>query len=444
MMNAASYQLLLPNLAAVPWGQKKPQLAAVFDTSRRHHRRRRLGLAAPKAQLTTASANDDKFRGTVKPWYSLLGMSLADVHKEFPDTMANVFGDSLDTLRNKDRETDQGGWSVDAGFDSGFAESIVFDKELYKYGIMGCKTNVDRIMNGGAISACDRDKIIRCLESIEGDIEQGKFKWKEGADVYTNIVEALLADKLGDIPKDLVITDKCDSCLLILEMWCKSYIDQIKTRMNQLQVAIVLFALRIECLIHRGRHVQDTKLLESLVLPSLKTLEHDASDLRAFLSIDGVISLRNRFPDEFSLSKRSTIADFARSINYCIPDHLVQLLKKFISSRHLISIRPHGEPIKDWEMLQKIIEGEHMRERGHRHLALSKCLNTGVSESPRDCEIQDGKYHLFSSAKVVLEMIDMSIKCVENMSIGLKKLQVPHPRGYDDVMGFAYFLTSKD
>ena len=56
---------------------------------------------------------------------------------------------------------------------------------------------------------------------------------------------------------------------------------------------------------------------------------------------------------------------------------------------------------------------------------------------------QDGKYHLFSSAKVVLEMIDLSIKYVENKSIRLKKLQLPHPRGYDDVMGFAYFLTSK-
>jgi hypothetical protein len=93
MMNASSYQMLRPSLA-VPWGQiqKKPQLA-VFD-------RRRLA-GAPKAQLTTDSANHDKFRGTVKPWYSLFGMSIADVYKEFPETMWNVYGDSLETLRNK-------------------------------------------------------------------------------------------------------------------------------------------------------------------------------------------------------------------------------------------------------------------------------------------------------------------------------------------------------
>ena len=87
----------------------------------------------------------------------------------------------------------------------------------------------------GAISASDREKIVHCLESIEGDIELGKFKWKDGADVYTSIVEAL-ADKLEDIPKDLFITNKYESYLMILEMWCKSYIDQITTQMKQLQV----------------------------------------------------------------------------------------------------------------------------------------------------------------------------------------------------------------
>jgi hypothetical protein len=48
-------------------------------------------------------------------------------------------------------------------------------------------------------------------------------------------VEAL-ADKFGDIPKELVITNRYDICLVILEMWCKSYIDQITTQMKQLQV----------------------------------------------------------------------------------------------------------------------------------------------------------------------------------------------------------------
>jgi hypothetical protein len=48
----------------------------------------------------------------------------------------------------KDREPSQNRWSTDADFDTGFAESTAFDKNLYKYAILGCKTNVDKIMNG--------------------------------------------------------------------------------------------------------------------------------------------------------------------------------------------------------------------------------------------------------------------------------------------------------
>jgi hypothetical protein len=64
-------------------------------------------------------------------------------------------------------------------------------------------------------------------------------------DIYSNIVEALADKFVGGIPKDLVITNKHDSCLLILEMWCNSYIDQISTHMKQLQVLPFLFSSTI-------------------------------------------------------------------------------------------------------------------------------------------------------------------------------------------------------
>nr|XP_040246107.1 argininosuccinate lyase, chloroplastic-like [Aegilops tauschii subsp. strangulata] len=371
----------------------------------------------------------------------VLGFELLDHHCFTPSNNRHC----------KDRELNQSRWSTDTDFDSSFAESIVFDKNLYKYGILGCKTNVDKIMNGGAISACHRDKIIRCLGNIEDDIKLGKFEWNDGVDVHTNIVKAL-ADMVGHIPKDLVITNKYDNCLMILEMWCKTYIDQIRTQMKQFQVALVLLALRNDCLVFpSGREVYDNTLLETLVLPSLKMLEHDASDLSAFLvfiysSSDGVINLRNssklcRLSEDFSVSKCSTIADFARSINYGIPGHLLQLLEKFFSWRNWPLVTPHGEAATYEKMLRKFTIDEQTRE--NRHLALLKCLNIGISESPQDCEIQDAKYHLFSSGEVVLEMINVFIKFVENMSVRLEKVQISHPRGYDDVLGFAHFLTSK-
>lgn len=37
--------------------------------------------------------------------------------------------------------------ALDTNFDESFVDSIVFDKTLYKYAILGCKVNADGIMN---------------------------------------------------------------------------------------------------------------------------------------------------------------------------------------------------------------------------------------------------------------------------------------------------------
>jgi argininosuccinate lyase len=96
----------------------------------------------------------------------------------------------------------------------------------------------------GMISACQRDEIVLSLARIEDDIELGMFQWVDGADVHTNIVQAL-ADKLGDLPKDLAVDSIYDSCVMILDMWCKNHIEHIMTKIKQLQV---LFLHYFSCL----------------------------------------------------------------------------------------------------------------------------------------------------------------------------------------------------
>jgi argininosuccinate lyase len=97
------------------------------------------------------------------------------------------------------------------------------------------------------ISACQRDEIVLCLARIEDDIELGKFQWVGSADIYTNIVQAL-ADKLGDLPKDLAVDSIYESCIMILDMWCKNHIDHIMTKIKQLQVLFCITFLALCCI----------------------------------------------------------------------------------------------------------------------------------------------------------------------------------------------------
>ncbi|XP_051177380.1 argininosuccinate lyase, chloroplastic-like [Lolium perenne] len=434
------YPLMQPCLA-VPWGQKKPQHVH-FSTSRRSN------VGAPMSQLTDKSrvSSDDN----IKPWFKLLGMTLSDLDDGFPETLWDAVGaDSPETLKKKDRQNRHLIWSKDTDVDPRFAESIVFDKTLYKYAILGCRASADTIVKKGMISASQRDEIVLSLARIEDDIELGMFQWVDGADVHTNIVQAL-ADKLGDLPKDLAVDSIYDSCVMILDMWCKNHIEHIMTKIKRLQVALVLLALRNDGLVLPGNR-EDRTLIGSLVLPILKALDKDVSGLRHTFGrlylCDAFILHRNSdicsYPEIDTTTKRYTIAYYARTISYDIPNDIAQFLEKFVPLKDLLSFKPHKDATHG-TILEKLLPDGPKRGRGHS--ALSKCLNIAYRRDHgllQDCEIEDAKSYIFSSVEAVLQMLSVSIKFAEKMSFDLVKMQTRLPSGYGDVVEFAHVLTSK-
>uniref|UniRef100_A0A0E0KKX4 Uncharacterized protein n=1 Tax=Oryza punctata TaxID=4537 RepID=A0A0E0KKX4_ORYPU len=467
LMGACCYYQPLrpPPCPSVPRGQK-PQKQPLFRSRSSSHQS--LHVASKAAGLTTTSSrskdarlrailHEDSVTG-VRPWFSLFGMSFSDLYDHFPESVWDICEDSpAEALEKKEHKA----WmqfrsemsrrynkAIDISFDDRFADSIVFDKMLYKYAILGCKVNADGIMNQGVISASERNKIIHALERIEDDIEIGKFKWRDGADVHTSIVEAL-ADMIGDRAKDLAVESKYDSCLMILETWSKNSIHHIMTQLKQLQVALVLLAIKNDGVILGEREIEGTTCLESLLLRIVKVLDYDASELRSShesisCSNDGVMLLRISYPENHTFSKLSSMASFAESINNCIPNHLRQLLEKVLSRRNILLLTPNGETTIYDTVLAKF--GSIEQTRHHGDVAISKCLNIGFGngrESPQTCEIEDAKHYLFSSTKSVVEILDLSIQLVQRILFGMEKAQNSLPRGYHDVMRFTHFLTTK-
>uniref|UniRef100_A0A0E0P3C1 Uncharacterized protein n=1 Tax=Oryza rufipogon TaxID=4529 RepID=A0A0E0P3C1_ORYRU len=126
-----------------------------------------LHVASKAAGLTSSSSRskDVKLRAIlhedsvtgVRPWFSLFGMSFSDLYDHFPESVWDICEDSpAEAFEKKEHK----GWmqfrsemnsrynkAVDISFDDRFADSIVFDKTLYKYAILGCKVNADGIMN---------------------------------------------------------------------------------------------------------------------------------------------------------------------------------------------------------------------------------------------------------------------------------------------------------
>ncbi len=84
-----------------------------------------------------------------------------------------------------------------------FNSSIRFDKRMYRQDIKGSKAHAEMLGKEGIIPKEDADKIIKGLDAILADIENGKVEFLiDAEDIHMNI-EKLLTDRIGDAGKRL-------------------------------------------------------------------------------------------------------------------------------------------------------------------------------------------------------------------------------------------------
>ncbi len=84
-----------------------------------------------------------------------------------------------------------------------FNSSIRFDKRMYRQDIKGSKAHAEMLGKQGIIPKEDADKIIKGLDEILSDIENGKVEFLiDAEDIHMNI-EKLLTDRIGDAGKRL-------------------------------------------------------------------------------------------------------------------------------------------------------------------------------------------------------------------------------------------------
>jgi len=128
-------------------------------------------------------------------------------------------------------------------FVDGIIQLVSSEREYYKFIIIACKENTNKIMELGFISCENRDDILNGLERIEDDIAKGRFMWRENKDVRSYIVEALV-ERVGGPARSLDATiSQCAQKLTILRLWFHDSADTIVTQIEQLQVCPMLLFL---------------------------------------------------------------------------------------------------------------------------------------------------------------------------------------------------------
>jgi len=142
-----------------------------------------------------------------------------------------------------------------------YLASIPFDRRLYRQDIEGSIAHARMLAKQGIIAKEDAETVIKELQSIREEIEQGKFQFKtELEDIHMNI-EAGLFEKMGDVAGKLhTARSRNDQIALDLRLFVKEEILKTIDKIKALQSSLVELAEANKAVIMPGyTHLQQAQ-----------------------------------------------------------------------------------------------------------------------------------------------------------------------------------------
>ena len=121
-----------------------------------------------------------------------------------------------------------------------FTASVDFDKRMAEQDIQGSIAHATMLAKCGILTETERDDIIKGLDQIKSEIENGTFVWSiKQEDVHMNI-EARLTDLIGIAGKKLHTgRSRNDQVATDIRLYLRSEIEQITAQLKRLQLAIL-------------------------------------------------------------------------------------------------------------------------------------------------------------------------------------------------------------
>ena len=121
-----------------------------------------------------------------------------------------------------------------------FTESVSFDRRLYAHDIAGSIAHARMLAKVGIISPEECHQIEQALLEIQEEIEAGRFQFSvELEDIHMHVERALI-ERIGDAGRKLhTARSRNDQVSTDIRLWVRDAIDQIDSRLVELQKAFV-------------------------------------------------------------------------------------------------------------------------------------------------------------------------------------------------------------
>ena len=176
-----------------------------------------------------------------------------------------------------------------------FNESLSFDQKFYRQDIRGSIAHVKMLAQQGILSEKDRDDIIKGLEGIRQDLDEGTLIIPAGSgyeDIHS-FVEGTLTERIGEAGKRLHTgRSRNDQVALDMKLYTRDEIDELDGLVKKLlEELLVIMEANTETFMPGFTHLQKAQPI---------TLAHHMGAYFEMFSRD-----------------RSRLADIRRRMNYC-------------------------------------------------------------------------------------------------------------------------------
>jgi argininosuccinate lyase len=165
-----------------------------------------------------------------------------------------------------------------------FTESISFDHRLWKYDIEGSIAHAKMLGKQGIITKKDSEKIIKGLSIIAGEIETGRFIFREDLeDIHMNIESALMK-KIGEAGGKLhTARSRNDQVALDVRLYVREETEEIISLLKIFQKTLLdIAAKHLTTLMPGYTHLQRAQpvLLSHHLIAYVEMLQRDAERFR--------------------------------------------------------------------------------------------------------------------------------------------------------------------
>jgi argininosuccinate lyase len=121
-----------------------------------------------------------------------------------------------------------------------FTESISFDRRLYRHDIRASQAHARMLAEVGLLSPVEATQIVSALDAIGEQIDRGDLTFSvKLEDIHTHIERALI-ERLGDVGRKLhTARSRNDQVVTDLKLWMRDSLDEVDSRLRELQSALL-------------------------------------------------------------------------------------------------------------------------------------------------------------------------------------------------------------